>query len=54
LIGPQILFPRLCTAFALMALTIVCVGLDGTTSYNVARRTGEIGIRTPEALNALA
>jgi macrolide transport system ATP-binding/permease protein len=45
LIGPQILFARLCTAFALLALTIACVGLYGTMSYNVARRTGEIGIR---------
>jgi len=35
----------LCTAFALLALTIACVGLYGTMSYTVARRTGEIGIR---------
>jgi len=35
----------LCTAFALLALTISCVGLYGTMSYTVARRTGEIGIR---------
>jgi len=26
-------------------LVIACVGLYGTVSYNVARRTGEIGIR---------
>jgi macrolide transport system ATP-binding/permease protein len=26
-------------------LTITCIGLYGTVSYNVARRTGEIGIR---------
>jgi ABC-type antimicrobial peptide transport system permease subunit len=26
-------------------LAIACVGLYGTVSYNVARRTGEIGIR---------
>ncbi len=42
---PQILFARLCTVFALLALTIASVGLYGTVSYNVARRTGEIGIR---------
>jgi macrolide transport system ATP-binding/permease protein len=42
---PQILFARLCTVFAMLALAIACVGLYGTTSYAVARRTGEIGIR---------
>jgi macrolide transport system ATP-binding/permease protein len=41
----EITFARLCSAFALLALTIACVGLYGTMSYNVARRTGEIGIR---------
>ncbi len=35
----------LCSAFAMLALTIACVGLYGTMSYIVARRTGEIGIR---------
>src|SRR5258708_9905577 len=39
------LFARLCTVFAMLALAIACVGLYGTTSYAVARRTGEIGIR---------
>jgi macrolide transport system ATP-binding/permease protein len=38
-------FARLSTAFAFLALTITCVGLYGTVSYNVARRTNEIGIR---------
>ncbi len=42
---PETLFARLCTAFAMLALAIACVGLYGTTSYAVARRTGEIGIR---------
>jgi predicted permease len=36
---------ELCSALALLALTIACVGLYGTVSYTVARRTGEIGIR---------
>jgi predicted permease len=39
------LFARLCTAFAILALSIACVGLYATTSYTVARRTPEIGIR---------
>jgi ABC-type antimicrobial peptide transport system permease subunit len=41
----EITFARLCSAFALLALGIACVGLYGTVSYNVARRTNEIGIR---------
>jgi ABC-type antimicrobial peptide transport system permease subunit len=41
----QTLFARLCTVFAILALAIACVGLYGTVSYNVARRTSEIGIR---------
>ena len=44
-INQEITFARLCTAFALLALVIACVGLYGSMSYNVARRTGEIGIR---------
>jgi ABC-type antimicrobial peptide transport system permease subunit len=39
------MFAKLCTGFALLALVIACVGLYGTISYTVARRTGEIGIR---------
>jgi len=38
-------FAKLCTAFAILALLIACVGLYGTMSYDIARRTGEIGIR---------
>jgi macrolide transport system ATP-binding/permease protein len=44
-INQEIVFAELCTAFAILALIIACVGLYGTVSYNVARRTGEIGIR---------
>jgi macrolide transport system ATP-binding/permease protein len=44
-INQEIVFAKLCTAFAILALVIACVGLYGTISYDVARRTGEIGIR---------
>jgi predicted lysophospholipase L1 biosynthesis ABC-type transport system permease subunit len=44
-INQEITFARLCTTFAILALAIACVGLYGTMSYKVARRTGEIGIR---------
>jgi len=44
-INQEITFARLCTAFVILALTMACVGLYGTMSYKVARRTGEIGIR---------
>jgi macrolide transport system ATP-binding/permease protein len=44
-INREITFARLCTAFAVLALAIACVGLYGAVSYNVARRTSEIGIR---------
>jgi predicted permease len=44
-INQEIVFARLCTAFALLALVIACIGLYGTMSYHVARRTSEIGIR---------
>jgi macrolide transport system ATP-binding/permease protein len=44
-INQEILFARLCTAFAILALLIACVGLYGTMAYAVARRTNEIGLR---------
>jgi len=44
-INQEIVFARLCSAFAILALVIASVGLNGTMAYTVARRTGEIGIR---------
>jgi predicted permease len=41
----EIIFARLGTAFAVLALFMACAGLYGTMSYMVTRRTGEIGIR---------
>jgi predicted permease len=44
-INQEIVFARLCSAFAILALVIAGVGLYGTMAYAVVRRTREIGIR---------
>jgi predicted permease len=44
-INQEITFAALCSGFATLALLIACIGLYGTVSYSVARRTSEIGIR---------
>jgi macrolide transport system ATP-binding/permease protein len=44
-IHQEITLADLCSAFAMLALMIACIGLYGTMSYTVARRTSEIGIR---------
>jgi len=44
-LNQEIIFARLCMAFALLALVMACIGLYGTMAYAVTRRTPEIGIR---------
>jgi predicted permease len=44
-ISGERLFALLCGSLALLALVLSCVGLYGLMAYNVARRTGEMGIR---------
>jgi macrolide transport system ATP-binding/permease protein len=44
-INRELMFAKLCTGFAILALLTACVGIYGTMSYSVARQVGEIGIR---------
>jgi macrolide transport system ATP-binding/permease protein len=44
-ISRELMFAKLCTGFAILALLTACVGLYGTMSYSVTRQVGEIGIR---------
>jgi len=44
-LGQERLMARLTMLFGLLALVLASVGLYGITSYAVARRTGEIGLR---------
>lgn len=44
-LGQETMYARLFTLFGVVALVLACVGLYGTMSFALARRTREIGIR---------
>jgi predicted permease len=43
--GQERLVATLCTALAIFAVILSCIGLYGLLAFNVARRTAEIGVR---------
>jgi ABC-type antimicrobial peptide transport system permease subunit len=44
-LATEFAFTRVLLAFAAFAVFLACIGLHGLTSYAVARRTSEIGLR---------